>query len=496
MQALDRRKIMGEKKLKKGIDQMVTRLGYLQRMLKTYKVPTMIVFEGVHASGKGMLANEVLMALDARYTKFYATHTPTLDEMRKPFLWQYAINTPSSKEVYVYYRSWFSLYIGLKNKTYQHSHYEEPEILIKEMENFETALKDNGTELIKFYIEIDKDKQTQYIKQMYDNPRTMWKAQEYDKDNDNEYQKAMEELVKSDKKSWKTIKNKDDDETIHEVFIHLVETLEKRVKAEEEKEANRPIKRDGFFNGEFPNILEDYEEGEDINKEDYKERIEVLQNELREIQYTLYERKIPLMLVYEGWDAAGKGGNIRRVVKRLDPTGYTIDTTAAPTEVELSHHYLWRFWKDLPKTGHIGIRDRSWYGRVMVERVEGFANNEEIKRAYDEINGFEKSLTNFGTIVIKFFIHISKDEQLNRFKARQEDESKVWKITDEDWRNRDKWSLYEEAINDMLNKTSTEHAPWHVINGNSKRYARVKALEIIIETCYKTLFKEIQKEDD
>ncbi|NLB21585.1 MAG: phosphate--AMP phosphotransferase [Clostridium sp.] len=483
------------KKLKKEIDEMITKLGYFQRVLKNYKVPIMIVFEGVHASGKGMLANEVLMALDARYTKFYATHAPTADELRKPFLWQYAINTPSSKEIYVYYRSWYSLYIAMKNKTVKNSKYKDPEILVKEMENFETVLRNSGVELIKLYIEIDKDKQMEHIKKMYDNPRTMWKAQEYDKDNDDDYQKSMEEMVKKDEKSWKTIKMKDDDESIHEVFSHLVKTLEERVEKEKEKEASRPIKRDGFFNGDYPNILEDFEESEDISKDLYKEKIEMLQNELREIQYTLYERKIPLILVYEGWDAAGKGGNIRRVVKRLDPTGYDIETTAAPTEVELNHHYLWRFWTDLPRSGHIGIRDRSWYGRVMVERVEGFANNEEIKRAYDEINGFEEALTNFGAIVIKFFIHISKEEQLDRFKARQEDENKVWKITDEDWRNRDKWSLYEEAINDMLNKTSKENAPWHIINGNSKRYARVKALEIIIETCYKTLFTENQNTD-
>ena len=489
---------MGEnnkKKLKKEQEQLITRLGYLQRVLKDDKVPIMIVFEGVHASGKGMLSNEVLMALDARFTKFYATHTPTAEELRKPFLWQYAINTPSSKEIFIYYRSWYSLYIAMKNKNIENSRYEHPDLLIKEMKNFERSLEDNGTEVIKFYIKIDPERQLDHIRKMYDNPRTMWKAQEYDKDNDEKYRKDMEELVAMEKKSWVVVDNQDQEESILMVFRHLVKVLEKRVEKEEEKRSSRPAKRDGFFNGEFPNILENYEEGEDLDKNLYQERLDVLQKEMREIQYTLYEQKIPLILVYEGWDAAGKGGNIRRVVQNLDPTGYEIDTTAAPTEVELNHHYLWRFWKDVPKTGHIGIRDRSWYGRVMVERVEGFATNEEVMRAYKEINEFEESLTNFGSIVIKFFIHISKEEQLERFKARQENESKVWKITDEDWRNRDKWSLYEEAINDLLNKTSTENAPWFVINGNNKRYARIKVLETVIETCYKTLFKDQKKED-
>ncbi len=488
---------MGEnnhKKLKKELDQMVTKLSYLQRVLQSYKVPVMIVFEGVHASGKGMLTNEVLMALDARYTKFYATHAPTAEELRKPFLWQYAINTPSVKEIYIYYRSWYSLYFAMKNKNVENSSYKNPELLVEEMKNFEKSLQDNGTELIKFYIEIDKEKQREHIKEMYDNPRTMWKAQEYDKDNDDEYRMEMEELLKSQNKSWKVVENQGKDVTTHKIFSYLVEVLEARVAKEQEKEASRPPKRDGFFNGEFPNILEDYEEGTDLDKESYQERLDVLQKEMREIQHTLYEQKIPLILVYEGWDAAGKGGNIKRLVQRLDPTGYEIDTTAAPTEVELNHHYLWRFWKALPKTGHIGIRDRSWYGRVMVERVEGFASNEEVTRAYAEINEFEKSLVNYGAIVIKFFIHISKDEQLVRFKARQGNEDKVWKITDDDWRNRDKWNLYEEAINDMLNKTSTKNAPWFVINGNNKRYARIRALEIIVEACYKTLFKEVIEE--
>ncbi len=484
---------MGEnnnKKMKKEREEMIAKLGYLQRVLKDYKVPIMIVFEGVHASGKGMLSNEVLMALDARYTKFYATHAPTVEELRKPFLWQYAINAPSTKEIYIYYRSWYSLYIAMKNKNVVNSRYKNPDVLIEEMKNFEKSQEDHGVELIKFYIEIDKDKQMEHIRRMQENPRTMWKAQEYDKDNDEEYRKEMEGLLAAQQKSWQVVNNRDQDESTHQVFSHLVEVLEERVKKEEEKQSARPEKRDGFFNGEYPNILEDYEEGDDIDKDLYQEKLDVLQKEMREIQYTLYEQKIPLVLVYEGWDAAGKGGNIRRVVEKLDPTGYEIETTAAPTEVELSHHYLWRFWKDLPKTGHIGIRDRSWYGRVMVERVEGFATNDEVMRAYDEINQFEKSLTNFGAIVIKFFIHISKEEQLERFSARQENESKVWKITDEDWRNRDKWSLYEEAVNDMLNKTSKDDAPWVIINGNSKRYARIRALETIIETCYKILFKE------
>ena len=471
------------KKYQKDKDRLSTKLGYLQRVLKDYGVPVMIVFEGVHASGKGRISNELLISLDPRYTRFYATHTPTEMELRKPFLWQYFINTPSTTEIGIYYRSWYSLYIAMKNKTVRNDRYPENRILLEEIRRFEKTMIEDGTELIKFYVEIDEDKQKEHIRKMYDNPRTMWKAQEYDRDNDEDYRKEMEEIIEDDDKSWIKVKYDDRYETVNKVLELIVEILEKRVAVEKKKSEEKKANNDGFFDGKFPNILKKHEGDFDISKEEYREQIDRLQKEMRDVQYMLYEKKSPLILVYEGWDAAGKGGNIKRVIQQLDPTGYEINTTAAPTDLEFKHHYLWRFWREVPKTGHISIYDRSWYGRLMVERVEGFASNKDVKRAYDEIRDFETSLTNFGGIVIKFFIHISKDEQLARFEARQEDENKVWKITDEDWRNREKWNQYEEAINDMISKTSTEDAPWYVINGNSKRYARLKAMEIIIDTC-------------
>jgi len=474
-----------KKKYEKEKDKLSKKLGYLQRVLKDYKVPVMIVFEGVHAAGKGRLSNELLIALDPRYTKFYATHSPTEMERRKPFLWQYFLNTPSNTAITIFYRSWYSLYIAMKNGTVKNDRYNGNEVLLEEIRSFEETMEDNGTELLKFYVEVDKDLQKEQIMKMYDNPRTMWKAQEYDRDNDDEYKKEMEEIVEENEKSWIRIKYENRYKSVNELLKIVVERLEQRVKAEKKKEEEDKPDNDGFFNGKFPNILEKYEGKDEIDKDEYYERLIKLQKEMRDVQYTLYEKKIPLIIVYEGWDAAGKGGNIKRVVQHLDPTGYEINTTAAPSDIEFKHHYLWRFWRDIPKTGHISINDRSWYGRLMVERVEGFASNKDVKRAYDEINAFEASLTNFGAIVIKFFIHISKEEQLERFESRQEDEDKVWKITDEDWRNREKWDLYQEAINNMLDKTSTEMAPWYVINGNSKKYARIKALETILDTCYR-----------
>jgi polyphosphate kinase 2 (PPK2 family) len=189
----------------------------------------------------------------------------------------------------------------------------------------------------------------------------------------------------------------------------------------------------------------------------------------------------PVIIVFEGWDAAGKGGAIRRVTEKLDPRGFVVYPIAAPKGDEATHHYLWRFWNRLPEAGQMAIFDRSWYGRVMVERIEGFCNEAAWKRAYREINYFERQLVDFGTILFKFWLHISPDEQLRRFESRDGDKRRSWKLTDEDWRNREKWDLYEAAVNEMLLKTSTLAAPWTVIEGNSKAYARIKILRTLVE---------------
>jgi len=191
--------------------------------------------------------------------------------------------------------------------------------------------------------------------------------------------------------------------------------------------------------------------------------------------------KIPVVIVYEGWDAAGKGGTIKRLTRALDPRGYEVVPVGPPTTEEKAHHYLWRFWRRIPKTGHITIFDRSWYGRVLVERVEGYCSQEEWERAYREINEFERQLADFGTVIIKFWLHIDSDEQLRRFERRQSDPQKQWKITEEDWRNRAKRKHYELAVIDMLQRTSTLYAPWTILEANCKLFARIKSLRVVVE---------------
>lgn len=218
-----------------------------------------------------------------------------------------------------------------------------------------------------------------------------------------------------------------------------------------------------------------------LDKPVYAQELHSLQSDLRTLQIELAEQRRPIIIVYEGWDAAGKGGNIARLTERLDPRFFTVYGIGKPTQEELDHQYLWRFWMKLPARDHLVILDRSWYGRVLVERVEGFAAEEEWRRAYGEINAFEKLLIDDGTIIIKFWLHISRDEQLIRFERRLQDPAKRWKMNDEDWRNRAKWPQYEAAVEDMLQETHTDIAPWIVVEGNDKRWARIKVLRTVVE---------------
>lgn len=218
-----------------------------------------------------------------------------------------------------------------------------------------------------------------------------------------------------------------------------------------------------------------------LPREKYVTELTRRQIQLRELSGQIYQQKRPVILAFEGWDAAGKGGAIKRITEKMDPRGYIVFPISAPEGEDKTRHYLYRFWRRLPEGGQLAIFDRTWYGRVLVERVEGYAGVAEWKRAYKEINSFERQLKDFGAILVKFWIHISRDEQLRRFEERRRIHYKAWKLTDEDWRNREKWPLYEEAVEEMLLKTSTRGAPWNLIEGNDKYYARVKTLTRLVE---------------
>jgi polyphosphate kinase 2 (PPK2 family) len=235
--------------------------------------------------------------------------------------------------------------------------------------------------------------------------------------------------------------------------------------------------------------LSDFDLSRKLENEKYEKLLKEKQIKLVTIGRKVYENKIPVVLMFEGWDASGKGGAIKRLTAYIDPRGYTAYGVGAPTEEEKTRPYLWRFWTKLPAGGHAAIFDRSWYGRVLVERVEKLATEAEWKRAYKEINKFEKTLEANGTVVIKIFLHISKAEQLRRFQARKKNKLTNWKLTAEDWRNRKKWSEYEKATNDMLKKTHTKHTPWYVVASDDKKFARIAVADAVITAVEKALKK-------
>ncbi len=473
-------------------EELAVRTAELIRLTHDAKIPVMILFEGVAASGKSRLSNELLLTLDAKYTQFYATKTPTAEDLRMPFLFPYWKSLPKRGDVTIYFRSWYASLLDYEVQGLKKELYQGYTILLKEIAGFEKMLLNDGYEIIKFNVEINDKKREEHIQKTKDNPLTRWKAEEFEHAIPTEtYLKGMKKLIKAtdDISPWTNITYDERNQAINDMYEVIIERLEAALKKHDEQQKEAV---DGKFTEDFKTEL--FVDAEDkISKKDYKKQLPELQDRMRELQYALYDKKIPLILVYEGMDAAGKGGNIKRVRERLDPTGYEVNAISAPTETELSYPYLWRFAVDLPRTGHIEIFDRSWYGRVLVERVEGFASTAEWQRAYDEIKDFEESLIIEGAIVIKFFLVLDKEEQLKRFEERENTPEKQWKITEEDWRNREKWDIYLEASHDMIKKTSTDDAPWVIIPANNKKAARIKALKTIIEQCEKRL--DIKDED-
>jgi polyphosphate kinase 2 (PPK2 family) len=229
--------------------------------------------------------------------------------------------------------------------------------------------------------------------------------------------------------------------------------------------------------GPQPTLLEHVDLTRSLDRKDYKERLGAAQERLYRLAWEMHRARRHVVGVFEGWDAAGKGGAIRRLTRAMDARLYRTLSVRAPTDEELAHHYLWRFWRHLPMRGYMVLYDRSWYGRVLVERVEGFAARHEWQRAYQEINDFEEQLVAHGTVLVKYWLHVSPEEQLERFRSRETTPWKMYKITDEDWRNREKRPAYEEAVNEMLARTSTEFAPWTLVAADDKRHARVQVIE-------------------
>ena len=354
--------------------------------------------------------------------------------------------------------------------------------------------------IIKFFLDISKEEQKKRFKKLDGSKETAWKVSEGDWKRNKDYDKYLiicEEMLErtdTDFAPWTIVEATDKNYAAMKIMATVADRLEYELNERdaEKLSAKKPAAvkpEDHFKNG----VLSGVDLSKSLTEEEYKEKSNELQKKLEFLHSEIYRLRIPVVLGFEGWDAGGKGGAIRRLTSHLDPRGYKVNPTAAPNDVEKVHHYLWRFWNNMPKAGHIAIFDRTWYGRVMVERIEGFCREEDWKRAYQEINEMEAHMANFGAVVIKFWMQIDKEEQERRFNERMADPAKQWKITDEDWRNREKWDEYETAVNEMLVRTSTTYAPWVVVEGNDKYYARVKVLQTVVDALEKKI-KEVEKE--
>ena len=496
LEKIDLSKKVDKKTYRRVMDEAEEKLGLLQRECKDAGIPVILVFEGMGAAGKGVQINRLIQALDPRGFDVYACDRPTEDEQMRPFLWRYWTKTPAKGRIAVFDRSWYrsvqvDRFDGLTREDRLGDAYQD--IL-----SFEKQLCDDGTVIMKFFLYIDKDEQKKRFKKLEGSKETSWRVTEEDwnrnKDFDR-YLKMNEEMLEktdTDYAPWVIIEAVDKDYAALKIVSTVMDRLEYELehrRPEDGKQAQRQESktRERFKNG----VLSGIDLSKSLTEEEYKTRLKKLQKRLAELHSELYRLRIPVVIGFEGWDAGGKGGAIKRLTSNLDPRGYRVNPTAAPNDIEKVHHYLWRFWNNVPKAGHIAVFDRTWYGRVMVERIEGFCSEAQWRRAYQEINEMESHMANAGAVVLKFWLHIDKDEQERRFKERQANPAKQWKITDEDWRNREKWDQYEEAVNEMLIRTSTTYAPWIVVEGNDKRYARVKVLQTVVDALEKKI-KEVK----
>lgn len=473
-------------------DALKNRLILLQQQARKMKIPVILLFEGWGASGKGRVISDLMQSLDARGFSVHGENPGAEGEDRYPFLHQYWARLPRAGDMAIFDRSWYGAVSVLAVE--DGCGEEEYERRFREIINFERLLRNEGTVILRFFLHISEKEQKKRFERLEEDKATRWRVTKRDWKRHKqyaEYYRAFDRMLEKSVEAglpWTIVEAHDRRFAAAKVYRTVVDALERALREREEGAGRKLLPYEyGHIHLLPVPRLEEVDLGASIEKEEYREELDALQHRLFDLQNRLYRKKIPLVLAYEGWDAAGKGGNIRRITKALDPRGYEVVPISAPTETERAYPYLWRFWTRLPKTGHTAVFDRTWYGRVLVERIEGFCGEEEWKRAYREINLFEESLTDFGTILLKFWLHIDREEQLRRFEERQNTPEKQWKITEEDWRNREKWECYEQAVNEMLERTSTEHAPWIVVESNDKKYARIKTLRMLVTAIEKRL---------
>lgn len=462
----------------------------LQQDLRGCDFPVILLISGADGAGKSETVNVLHQWMDPRWIDTVAFDEPTDEERERPAFWRFWRALPPKGRIGILFGSWYSCPIArrVSGEFDEHAF----NAMLKRINTLEKMLVDGGALLIKLWFHLGKDMQAERIKKLRKNPQTKWRVSDRDikalKSYD-QFRSVAEQtlrLTSTGEAPWIMIEGYDERYRNVTTANHILEVVRKRMELDP-KTLKGTTSAWKMPQPEDKTILDFLDLSLSLDKKAYSKQLAKLQGRLSVLARQAREHKISTLVVFEGWDAAGKGGIIRRMTAAMDARSYRVIPVAAPTDEERAQHYLWRFWRHIPRAGRFTIYDRSWYGRVLVERVEGFAADDEWVRAYREINEFEEELTEHGIVLVKFWVHIDPDEQLARFKAREETAFKQHKITDEDWRNREKWEEYSHAVNDMVERTSTEGAPWSLLEGNDKRYARVRALEILCERLEKAL---------
>jgi polyphosphate:AMP phosphotransferase len=485
LQDVDLSERLAKKEFKQVMPGLEIELGTLERRARRAGLQVVLVFEGFDGAGKGTLINRLIHAMDPRGFEVHSLRRLTKPERERPFLWPYAVRIPPRGRIGIFDRGWYRrvleerVHRKVPKKTWSRAY---------EMINaFERQLTDDGALLVKFFLHIDKEEQARRLKVLDENPATTWRVKKADWKEHRQYErhvKAMDEVLArtgSEAAPWTVVAAHDQRHARVVLFRTLVEALSRRLSEGAPEASSAPEVEAGERGpGTERSRLDEADLGLSLDRGEYGRLLGECQKRIYELQHRLFRKGVPTVLVYQGWDAAGKGGNIRRLTASLDPRGYRVIPVGAPNEVEKAHHYLWRFWRALPRAGHMAIFDRSWYERVLTERVEELTAEPVWRRAYREIREFEAHLVHHGTVLLKFWIHIDPEEQLRRFRERESTPHKQWKITEEDWRNREKWDAYREAVEEMIRRTHRTEAPWHVVPGNSKLHARIFVLEKVV----------------
>jgi polyphosphate:AMP phosphotransferase len=468
------------------VEPLRTRLLELQARLAKQTSPLIVIVAGVEMAGKSELVSRLNQWLDARTVQITAFWDESDEERERPRHWRYWRALPAAGNTGILLGAWYGDEIGARaRRDLGRDHFEAELGRIAELER---TLADDGALLVKLWLHISRKEQAQRLKAQC--KRQHRKPSAYEKSFVRHYKRFVDAaeiaLRHTDRghAPWQVLDAADRRYTDFTAATRLADALEAWL------DARRPRSRASRrmqVPRDKPTILDAVDLGQRVDKAHYEKQLDALQTRLGVLAWKARNKRRSTVAVFEGWDAAGKGGSIRRVVQALDARLVRVIPVSAPTDEEKAHHYLWRFWRQLPRAGYITLYDRSWYGRVLVERVEGLARKDEWMRAFGEINAFEEQLTEHGICLAKFWLHISPAEQLRRFRAREKVAHKRYKITADDWRNRQKWGAYQQAVDEMVARTSTAEAPWTLVAAEDKHVARLTVLRTLCEALERTL---------